>query len=226
MDAFYDAAHRAVQDRHNTRKLADRLEAAIVHPALSEDDQAFIAATDFFFLPTVDAEGRPTVSYKGGAPGFVRVRDAATLDFPLYDGNGMFLSAGNIEATAEVGLLFIDFATPHRLRVQGAARLVEATAGADLAGAVMPGAVVPGAVMMVRVALSHVFVNCGRYIHRSARIESARHVPDAGGAQPIAAWKRIDLVQDVLAEVDQGAAAAAGVIGLETYDAMRRRGEV
>ncbi|WP_252405354.1 pyridoxamine 5'-phosphate oxidase family protein, partial [Escherichia coli] len=66
----------------------------------------------------------PTVSYKGGGPGFVTVVDAATLAFPGYDGNGMFYSMGNIEGQAKVGLLFIDFETPHRVRVQGHARML------------------------------------------------------------------------------------------------------
>ena len=49
-----------------------------------------------FFLATVDPEGWPTCSYKGGDPGFVRVVDDTTLAFPCYDGNGMYLSMGNV----------------------------------------------------------------------------------------------------------------------------------
>ena len=62
-----------------------------------------------FFLATADAEGRPQCSYKGGEPGFVRVLDERTLAFPSYDGNGMYLSAGNVLVNPHVGLLFIDF---------------------------------------------------------------------------------------------------------------------
>ena len=68
-----------------------------------------------FFLSTVDERGRPTVSYKGGAPGFVRVSAPNELLFPVYDGNGMFLSLGNIASTAQVGLLFISFEPARRL---------------------------------------------------------------------------------------------------------------
>jgi hypothetical protein len=62
----------------------------------------------------VDEWGRPTVSYKGGPSGLVRIDGPSDLVFPVYDGNGMFLSLGNIASTAQVGLLFIDFrvATP------------------------------------------------------------------------------------------------------------------
>ncbi len=50
---------------------------------------------DMFFIATADAEGRPQCSYKGGDPGFVRVLDERTIAFPVYDGNGMYLTAGN-----------------------------------------------------------------------------------------------------------------------------------
>ena len=49
-----------------------------------------------FFLSTIDHQGRPTVSYKGGDPGFVRVLDSKTVAFPCYDGNGMFYSMGKL----------------------------------------------------------------------------------------------------------------------------------
>ena len=48
------------------------------------------------FIATADAEGRPQSSYKGGDPGFVRVLDERTIAFPNYDGNGMYLTAGNM----------------------------------------------------------------------------------------------------------------------------------
>ena len=72
-----------------------------------------------FFLSTIDPAGRPTVSYKGGDPGFVRVLDRTTVAFPCYDGNGMFFSMGNLLGNVQVGLLFINFEKPHRLRLQG-----------------------------------------------------------------------------------------------------------
>jgi len=215
MTSLYGKTHRSLQEQYNSRGLADLLQAAIVRESLSEDDIEFLGARDFFFLASVDPEGRPTVSYKGGDPGFVRVVDAATLLFPLYDGNGMFLSAGNIGSTAQVGLLFIDFETPHRLRVQGEARLVEQGL-----------AEFPGAMLLISVAATHVFVNCGRYIHRHVRTARAVHVPDAEGQQPVPAWKRIDIVQDSLLAADHEQAQAAGLITIEEYDAMRRRGEV
>ena len=123
MSRLYSEQHRALQDRFNSRRMADLMENGILHAELSDEEKAFIESRDMFFLSTVDAAGRPTVSYKGGAEGFVKVRDPATLTFPCYDGNGMYYSMGNIMVAPQVGLLFIDLETPHRLRVQGKAEI-------------------------------------------------------------------------------------------------------
>ena len=125
MSLLYGERHRAYQDMHDTRRVADAIEQVAVHEEISDMDKAFMESRDMFFLSTIDHEGRPTVSYKGGDPGFVRVIDARTLAFPLFDGNGMFFSAGNVAGNAKVGLLFIDFETPNRLRVQGEASIDE-----------------------------------------------------------------------------------------------------
>jgi hypothetical protein len=94
-NALYRGAQRALQDRFATRNLADTVSDVIVHDKLSNDDKAFIGSRGFFFLSSVNDAGSPTVSYKDGAPGFVRAVDDKTLAFPSYDGNGMFLSMGS-----------------------------------------------------------------------------------------------------------------------------------
>ena len=116
MSRLYGEQHRELQDRFQSRKMADRIEQIAVKTEIGEEEKAFIESRDFFFLSTVDHKGRPTVSYKGGDPGFVKVLDAGTLMFPSYDGNGMYLSMGNIAANPQVGFLFIDFERPFRLR--------------------------------------------------------------------------------------------------------------
>ena len=148
---FYGEAQRRLQDRFGTRRLADAEEQLIVTAALNDAQRAFIESRDMVFLTSVDKHGQPTVSYKGGAPGFLRVVDGAIL-MPCYDGNGMYLSMGNVEGEPRVGLLFIDFERPNRLRVHGRASLVEAGG-------------IPGAEMMLRIVPHEIFVNCPRYIH-------------------------------------------------------------
>ena len=101
MASLYYDAHRALQEEYNTVKLAERLDTGWVHDGIGKDEAAFINSRDMFFLSTVDPDGMPTVSYKGGSPGFVKVLDDNTLVFPGFDGNGMWYSMGNIEGSVQ-----------------------------------------------------------------------------------------------------------------------------
>lgn len=218
MSAIYGDKHRALQEAFDTRRLADRLEASIVRPEIPRDHKAFIESRDMFFLASVDHRGFPTCSYKGGAPGFVKVIDPRTIAFPIYNGNGMFLSTGNILTTAKVGMLFIDFETPHRVRVQG-------TAGIERADPLV--AAFPGAELVVRVAVSEVFINCPRYIHKYQRVHTSKYAPQAGcEAPPPPQWKRIDAMQDVLPEREKDVAGKlGGTITIAEYETLVRKGE-
>ncbi|HEX3318408.1 MAG TPA: pyridoxamine 5'-phosphate oxidase family protein [Solirubrobacteraceae bacterium] len=192
MEPTYHRESRRLQDRFDTRRLADRLDEKFVQAAvIDSDDRAFIERMDMFFLATADAEGRPQCSYKGGEPGFVRVVDEHVLAFPNYDGNGMYLSMGNLLANPHVGLLFVDFvsARPSRLRVNGVASI-------DPDDALMDA--YPEAQFVVRVRATQVFPNCPRYIHRMALVERSRFVPSAEAATPVPGWKRTDWARDVL----------------------------
>ena len=108
MSKVYGDAHRALQDQFDSRRLADRIEEIIIKQEIGDVEKGYIESRDMFFLSSIDHQGRPTVSYKGGTPGFVRVLDATTIAFPSYDGNGMYMSMGNISANPEIGILFID----------------------------------------------------------------------------------------------------------------------
>jgi len=217
VSVFYSAGQRAAQTRFDTVKLADLMVQAIVHPEIQDAERAFIESRDMFFLATVDPTGQPTCSYKGGDPGFVRVIDPRTLTFPIYDGNGMYLSVGNVQTTSKVGLLFIDFETPQRLRVQGVATVDDTD---PLLGEY------PGADLMVRVAVSELFVNCSRYIHHYQRVAASRYVPRSGCETPFAEWKRVDLVQEALPARDAGKTAkAGGDITMAEYEAKLAAGK-
>jgi hypothetical protein len=199
MSDLYGKAHRGFQDLHDTRRLADRLE-SLAHREFDANDRAFIESRGFFFLSTVDECGRPTVSYKGGPSGFVRIEGLSELVFPIYDGNGMFLSLGNIHSNSQVGLLFIDFESPRRLRVQGVARVTDNDGPQRT----------PGALYLVRITATQIFVNCGRYIHKLAQQKLSPHVPNEKGEQPFPAWKRLDVIADSLCDKDQSKVAASG----------------
>jgi predicted pyridoxine 5'-phosphate oxidase superfamily flavin-nucleotide-binding protein len=216
--SFYTESQKQLQAAFDSRKLAERVEGAIVTDEIDPVlHQPFIESRDFFFLSTVNAQGEPTVSHKGGPVGVVTVVDARTLAFPSYDGNGMFLSMGNIADTGKIGMLFIDFETPNRVRVQ-------ATAAISTDDPLL--AKYPGAQLIVRAKIDKVFLNCARLIHKHKRLSASPYVPDKNGETPFPAWKRIDLVQDALPPKDKGRAASeGGVITQEEYGEKVAAGE-
>jgi uncharacterized protein len=189
---FHDGS-RSLQDRFDTRALADRIDTLLVRDTISDADRAFIGERDMFFLATADADGRPTCSYKGGEPGFVRVLDPRTVAFPNYDGNGMYLSTGNVLVNPHVGMLFIDFEHGHRMRLEGEASI-------DMDDPLI--AEHPEAQFVVRVRARAVYPNCPRYIHRYQLVRRSRFVPQAGALTPVPEWKRSDWAIDALPASD------------------------
>jgi len=193
---MYHDGSRRLQDQFASRKLADRLVEKLVRSAFTDEDRAFVESQPLFFLATADAEGRPDCSYKGGLPGFVRVLDPGTLAFPSYDGNGMFKSLGNLLVNPQVGMLFIDFESPKRLRVNGRATMHENDPLlAEFAGAQV----------MVRVRAEAIFPNCPRYIHKMKLVEQSAYAPCEGHTPPVPKWRRFPEFRDVLPPGDPAA---------------------
>ncbi|MDG2251763.1 MAG: pyridoxamine 5'-phosphate oxidase family protein [Gammaproteobacteria bacterium] len=217
MEQFYTEAQRTLQNEFSTRDLAERIKEAVVTEILSDQQAAFIHSRNMFYLSTVDELGYPSCSYKGGDIGFVRVIDPKTLVFPNYDGNGMFMSTGNIQAKSKIGLLFIDFQTPQRIRVRGEAKCIKE-------GPVLKS--YPGANLAVELTISNVWVNCPRYIHRMNLSDQSPYIPAKDGTIPLALWKRVDLVQDVITDKDRAEAESLGIITIDEYEANVANGKL
>jgi predicted pyridoxine 5'-phosphate oxidase superfamily flavin-nucleotide-binding protein len=193
MGRVYHEGNRELQDTFDTRRLADRIEERVVHDRIDDDDRAYIEARDMFFIATADSDGKPQCSYKGGDPGFVRVLDEHTIAFPNYDGNGMYLTTGNLLVNADVGLLFIDFEGRKRMRLNGRASV-------DPDDPLL--AEYPEAQFIVRVRATEVFPNCPRYIHQYQLVKRSRFVPKAECETPVPAWKHRDWAEGALPEQD------------------------
>lgn len=194
MSQMFHDGNRRLQDQFDTRRLADRLEERVIGDTIGERDKQFIESRDMFFLATADDGGFPNCSYKGGDPGFVRVVDEHTVAFPNYDGNGMYLSMGNVLVNPNVGMLFIDFERGRRMRLNGVASI-------DDRDPLM--AEYPEAQFIVRVRAAEVFPNCPRYIHRYQLVERSQYVPHADFETPIPDWKRSDWAKDALPANDR-----------------------
>ena len=178
---MFHEGNRQLQDRFDSRRISDRLEEKLTRKEFTADDKAFIESLPYFFLATSDDRGRPDCSFKGGAPGFVRITGPSEIAFPDYDGNGMFKSLGNIVVNADVGLLFIAMhGKARRLRVNGSATvsdhdpLLAETVGAQL---------------IVRVTARAIFPNCPRYIPTMQSVEPSVYTPRAGEDAREPGWK-------------------------------------
>jgi hypothetical protein len=193
----FHQGEREMQRRFDSERLADKLSEVAIHDVITEQDRRFIEARDMFFLATGDADGNLDCSYKGGDPGFVRVLDEHTVAFPNYDGNGMFMSTGNIREHPKVGMLFVDWESQWRMRLNGEASI-------DFDDPLLPE--FPGAQFVVRVAAREVFPNCPRYIHKMQLVERSVFVPRAACETPDPDWK--DHFEEALPEEQQRRRAA------------------
>lgn len=196
---MYGPGARALQDHFDSRRLADRLVEVTLHDRLDEGDIALIGDQSEVWVATVDPEGWPDVSYKGGDPGFVRIVDPGELRLPIFNGNGMWRTLGNIEDDPRVALLFVDRERPWRVRLHGTGTVLTDAASTSA---------FHGAEAVLAVHVARVFPNCGRYIHRHGEISP--FVPRDGHEPPIPDWKRLPVLNEVLPSDDPARVDPAG----------------
>ena len=101
---------------------------------------------------------------------------------------------GNLLGNQHVGMLFINFEKPYRLRLQGLATVHDNDP-------LLPE--YPEAQLIVRVTVTEIFRNCPRYVHHYRKIEPSKFVPGSTGETPIAPWKRVDDIQEALPARDR-----------------------
>ena len=178
---MYHEGNRRLQDQFDSRRISDRLEEKLTRTAFTADDKAFIESVIYFFVATADAEGRPDCSFKGGAPGFVRViatgragvlrlRRQRHVQEPRQ-------SAGEPQRRSALPRHARE---ARRLRVNG-----QATVSREdplLADTV-------GAQLIVRVKARAIFPNCPRYIPKLQLAEPSKYVPQPGQDPVEPAWK-------------------------------------
>ena len=84
---------------------------------LTENEIAFIAARDSFYIASVSETGWPYVQHRGGKIGFLKVLDPQTMAFADYRGNRQYISAGNFAANDRACLFLMDYVRRTRLKV-------------------------------------------------------------------------------------------------------------
>jgi len=131
----------------------------------------FIGLSPFLVLATVGKDGRVDASPRGGAAGFVRVRDDTTLHLPDALGNNRLDSYTNIVQTGRCGLIFFLPGMDETLRVNGRASLLDAP---ELL-AQFPHDRHPPRIV-IEVAVEEAYLHCAKALMRSRLWDSNRHI--------------------------------------------------
>ena len=87
----------------------------------TDNEAAFIAQSDSFYLASISQSGWPYIQHRGGPPGFLVMLDPATLGFADYRGNRQYISLGNIADNDRVALFLMNY--PQRSRLKLLARM-------------------------------------------------------------------------------------------------------
>jgi uncharacterized protein len=133
LDTVSTPSVRAAQAANGSRELWQRFKGERVSDRFTEDEAAFIAARDSFFMATVSETGWPYVQHRGGPPGFLKVLDDETLGFADFRGNRQYISLGNIAANDRVALILMDYPNRARLKILAHMSARELAAEPDLA---------------------------------------------------------------------------------------------
>ncbi len=129
-------AVQAAQDRYFGRHHA--VNDAPERDEFTEEEAAFIALRDSFYMATVNGEGWPYVQHRGGPPGFLKVLGPHLLGFADFKGNRQLLSTGNLDGDDRVSLFLMDYPRRERLKILGHARVLDAREHAELADQLSP----------------------------------------------------------------------------------------
>ncbi len=158
----YHEGERALQERAGTRAMADKIGNA-VHGELSDERREWLASLRFVIAGGLDSAGRLWATARFGRPGFVHVVGDAALRIegraPVADP-----LAGALTRGAPIGLLAIELAARHRLRINGT------VAESDETG--------------LTISTSEVFGNCPKYIQRRTVRAVAARATGGGTASP------------------------------------------
>lgn len=115
------------QEKYSTTKQAEKILASVDTTYISVQAKSVIDKCSYFFLSSASKDAEPNVNFKGGDKGFVHVLDKNTIIFPDLPGNGILHSINDIMENPHVAMLFIDFVTGVRYKVNGLATIIDDT---------------------------------------------------------------------------------------------------
>ncbi len=124
---------RAAQAANGSREMWEQFKGHRAFDRFTDDEAAFVAARDSFYMATVSETGWPYVQHRGGPPGFLKVLDEMTLGFADFRGNRQYISLGNAAADDRVALILMDYPNRTRLKILAHMEVRDLGAESDLA---------------------------------------------------------------------------------------------
>ena len=190
---FFHEGMRHYQDLFDGRRTAEAIKKNRKHYEFWDDEKNLIKNSKFFFISS-SWNDYIDCNIKSGDPGFVKIIDKGTIEYPEYDGNSMYRTAGNIFKNPNVGLLFISFdGESRRIKINGIASIHhdQETVKNHF-----------GAKFVIRVKCE-IYPNCPRYIPNGNTKTPSIYVPREGHeAPPAPEWKERDYIKYILPEGD------------------------
>ncbi|MDF2231077.1 pyridoxamine 5'-phosphate oxidase family protein [Albimonas sp. CAU 1670] len=132
--------------------------------ALGQDEAAFIASRESFYMASVSASGWPYVQHRGGPPGFIQALDPRRLAFVDLKGNRQLITLGNLAGEDRVALFFMDYARQGRLKLLARARPTPLESEPELAAALAPGPLREKAQRLMILEVEAFDWNCNQHI--------------------------------------------------------------
>ncbi|HSB95864.1 MAG TPA: pyridoxamine 5'-phosphate oxidase family protein [Spongiibacteraceae bacterium] len=140
LDIAVTPAVRAAQAAMDSEQLWTEFKGHREFDRFTDNEAAFIADRDSFYMATVSETGWPYVQHRGGPRGFLKLIDDRTLAFADYRGNRQYISVGNASSDDRACLFLMDYARRARLKIYVHAEVVALDADPALAELVaVPG---------------------------------------------------------------------------------------
>ena len=139
---FFDLAFtpsvQAAQEVNGSRRAYARHHEESAGPDhLSDNETAFIAERDSFYMATVSETGWPYLQHRGGPKGFIKVLNDRTLGLADFRGNRQYVSLGNLTSDDRAALFFMDYPRQARLKLLARVRAVDLVNEPELATALV-----------------------------------------------------------------------------------------
>ena len=140
LDIVATPSVQAAQEANGSRPMWEHFKGHRTFDRFTDNEAAFIAERDSFYMATVSESGWPYVQHRGGPPGFVKVLDDKTLAFPDFRGNLQYISVGNVAANDRAALILVDYPNQARLKILAHVEMRSINADSELAARLsLPG---------------------------------------------------------------------------------------